>query len=311
VKAYLDESRTRFFRHRVWNIGLVREPIHAFLEPNTHRRVEWFPPPVSGTYLADPFGVEVGGTLHILCEEFDYRVGRGAICHLERSESGETSPPRRVLESPFHMSYPFLFEHRGGVYCVPETARGREVAVFQALERPGRWRKVATLLGGIAAIDNTVFEHGGLWWLMCTDATRGPDSHLMIWHSNSPFGPWQPHHLNPVKTDLRSSRPGGTPFVHRGALYRPAQDCSRTYGARIVINRIVALSPREFEEESVAWVEPDRKGSYPDGLHTLSAVGPFTLVDGFRFDIVGRPFLNAARQEPSRVKATLVRIIHG
>ena len=43
--------------------------------------------------------------------------------------------------------------------------------------------------------------------------------------------------LAAVKTDVRSARPAGTPFVYQGELYRPAQDCSRTYGGSIVIHR--------------------------------------------------------------------------
>ncbi len=43
-------------------------------------------------------------------------------------------------------------------------------------------------------------------------------------------GPWEPHRRNPVKCDVRGSRPAGTPFVHGGELYRPAQDGSKRYG---------------------------------------------------------------------------------
>src|SRR5213596_456309 len=57
-----------------------------------------------------------------------------------------------------------------------------------------------------------------------------------------PLGPWRPHPGNPVKVDVRSSRPAGGPFLFGGNLYRPAQDCSRTYGGGITINRVTHLS---------------------------------------------------------------------
>jgi hypothetical protein len=85
---------------------------------------------------------------------------------------------------------------------------------------------------------------------------------------------------------VRSARPGGTPFHHDGALYRPAQDCSVTYGGRIVINRVLRLSPTAFEEEPVSTVEPDPDGPFPDGLHTLSSLGNVTLVDGKRRAVI-------------------------
>ncbi len=97
---------------------------------------------------------------------------------------------------------------------------------------------------------------------------------------------------NPVKSDVRSARPGGTPFYHEGALYRPAQDCSKTGGGKTVINRIKRLSPSSFDEEAVAVVEPDPTGPYPEGLHTISKVGDFTLVDGKRFEFSAFGLLN-------------------
>jgi len=77
---------------------------------------------------------------------------------------------------------------------------------------------------------------------------------------------------------------GGTPFMHEGQLYRPAQDSSETYGGRLVINRVVQLDTHDYREEFVKCIEPLPGGPHKAGIHTISAVGPnFTLVDGKRF----------------------------
>ena len=94
---------------------------------------------------------------------------------------------------------------------------------------------------------------------------------------------------------MMTSRPAGTPFWVDGALYRPAQDCSSTYGARVQINRILVLTPTDFSEEVVACVEPDSRGLYPRGLHTLSSLGRQTLVDGKRSVFVAAEFLRVLR----------------
>jgi hypothetical protein len=86
------------------------------------------------------------------------------------------------------------------------------------------------------------------------------------------------HRLDPVKIDARSARPGGTPFVVDGILYRPAQDSSRRYGGRLAVNRVETLTPDRFVEQVAATINPSSR--YPDGLHTLSAVGQRTLIDG-------------------------------
>ena len=151
---------------------------------------------------------------------------------------------------------------------------------------PDKWTKAATLIADIAAVDTTVFQHNGLWWLMCTQLEHDPTLNLFVWYAQDLFGPWKPHAGNPVKTDVRSSRPAGTPFAYNGELYRPSQDCSNSYGGRIVINRVRELTPRTFKEEVAAVVEPYADGPYPQGIHTLSAVGDMTLVDGKRYKFV-------------------------
>ena len=58
-----------------------------------------------------------------------------------------------------------------------------------------------------------------------------------------------PHRLNPLKIDVTSSRPAGPLFERDGMLLRPAQDCSSTYGAAVVLHRIVELTPDRFQEQ--------------------------------------------------------------
>src|SRR2546425_834970 len=173
-----------------------------------------------GRFIADPFGVEVDGAAHILYEDFDYRSSKGVIAAMPVASEKAPSPPDQAIELPVHASYPYVVEDRGEIYCIPETHEAREVGLYRAIEFPARWEKTATLLVGIAALDTTVFCHDGRWWLACTDKEAGKDLRLFLWHAPDLKGPWEPHMLNPVKTDVRSSRPAGTPFVHRGALYR-------------------------------------------------------------------------------------------
>jgi hypothetical protein len=183
-----------------------------------------------------------------------------------------------------HLSYPLIFENEGRLLCIPETQGAREVALYGLERFPDRWNKLATLIENRAIVDATLFRHGDYWWLAgAADADRaGVGSDLHLWYATQIVGPWTAHSGNPVKTDVRSARPAGTPFVVDGVLYRPSQDSSTTYGSRVVINRVHTLTPTSFREEPIAFVEPDTAGPYPDGLHTISAVGNLTVVDGKR-----------------------------
>lgn len=289
--------------HEHWSIGVVRRPIADFLDPAMQPRIEWLPVESDRAFAADPFGVQRDGRRVVLYERYDRRSGRGGIASIELDAAGVAQDMPVALGPEIHRSYPYVFEHAGEIFAIPETSAAREVVLYRAVDFPRTWCKAATLLADVDAVDSTVFRHQGRWWLACSSAAeRDRCADLFLWHAEAPEGPWQPHVNNPVKTDVRSARPGGTPFVHSGVLYRPAQDCSRTYGGRVVINRVLYLTPAAFREVPVAIVAPDPRGPFPDGLHTLSALGDVTLVDGKRRAIVRAELRRALQSQAAHMR---------
>ena len=281
------------FRHSEWNIGLVNDSIHAFLSPDYNPRIAWLPRHKRGRFRADPFSLAVGRGIRVFFEDFDYRHLKGVIETAEIESGVFMTQPEGAITLPFHISYPYVFEDGGEVYCIPETSRARELGLYRAKQFPFQWEKVAVLIEKVAAVDSTIFRHEDRWWLTFTQKDKyGENLNLHVWYASDIRGPWKPHENNPVKTDVRSSRPAGTPFYYSGCLYRPAQDCSRGYGRRIIINKVLRLTPAEFIEEPVASVDPLKKGPYPDGLHTISAVGDVTLIDGMRLRFVPTAFVS-------------------
>jgi len=283
---------SNFFRKRCnslfyesWNIGIVDGAIHLFLTPGTRPQVRWLPAPARNRYIADPFAIRRKKAVHILFEEYDYRTSKGCISAM--SVNGKSpSSSEVVIDAPFHMSYPYLLEHEDQIYCVPETYEAQEVSLYKAKEFPRNWVKVATLIKNFAGLDNTVFQYEGRWWLLATDQNDGPEYKLKAWYAVDLYGPWNAHEANPVKVDVRSARPAGTPFVYDGHLYRPSQDCSETYGCKTVLNRVIRLTPTEFEEEQVAVIKPYKNSQYPGGLHTMSALGDITIIDGKKKELI-------------------------
>ena len=265
-----------------WNVGIVDQPITAFLTPGEKPPIKWWSPPDRNTFYADPFAVRIEKNIHVLFEEFNYKRGKGHIA--ATSILGEAPPiPKRVIHAPFHMSYPFLIEHEKDIYCIPETRESGKVSLYRALKFPDQWEKQTTLIDDFSGVDSTVFRYKDVWWLMAAESHDGSSFHkLVVYYADKLVGPWIPHRANPVKIDIRSARPAGTPFIHEGVLYRPAQDCSGSYGGRIILNKIIKLTPVEFEEERVMEIEPYTEGPYPDGIHTISRVGDVTLVDGVK-----------------------------
>src|SRR5262249_60187968 len=76
--------------------------------------------------------------------------------------------------------------------------------------------------------------------------------------------------------------PAGRPFVIDRRLYRPAQDCSRTYGGAIHVMAVDELTPDASREHIALRLEPDPAWPYPDGLHTIVVEGRRVYIDAKR-----------------------------
>ncbi len=275
-----EEIAVSLTRHAEWNVGIMPEPIDGTLRAGGKRSIQWLPAR-RGAWAADPFGIERDGELHVLFEDFSRQVNRGVISHVAIGADGAVSDPEVVLDVGVHASYPFLIEREGTVFMLPETSAAGELVLYEAVEFPRRWRRVKTLLPGVPAVDASVVEHEGCWWMFAGILGRGQNHTLFVWHAPDLMGPWTGHAANPVKTDARSTRSGGTPFVVEGRLFRPSQDCSRRYGGRVVLNRVDIITPTIFTERPVKALVPRRGSPYPHGLHTISAAGGRTLIDGY------------------------------
>ena len=200
------------FEHAQWNVGIVDKPIHAFLAPDFKPDVHWIPEPAKNRFVADPFAIAAqDGSLTLLVEEYDFDTAKG---HLSVTDWRQNSPPvafRRMMGHAVHLSYPYTFEHDGSVYCIPEMSQANRVELFRAVDFPMQWERVSTLLEGFDAVDATVFRHEGRWWMFCARTHQNQWIKLYAFHAEQLTGPWRAHSANPLKTDIRSSRPAGTP----------------------------------------------------------------------------------------------------
>lgn len=249
--------------------------------------IHWLPEEGRLKFVADPFGVWIDGRLLLFVEAYDYRTRHGVIELIELG--ADFSPVRRsvVLREAWHLSYPQVFEADGDWWMIPEAHRSGGLTVYRAAAFPHRWEPVVRLEMDTAAIDATPFRHDGLWWLGYSPAgpQRWKQGRLHFAFAERLEGPWWLHSDNPVRSDLASSRPGGTAWLENGVPHLPVQDCTRTYGGALRVLKILKLSPRHFEAEATTpLLPPASAGAYRQGLHTLSACGPVTLFDVKRID---------------------------
>lgn len=243
------------------------------------------PPP--DRFWADPFVIGEGGRYYLFFEDLPYATNRGHLSVLELDPAtGTHTPPVPILETPYHLSYPFVFRWRGGYWLVPESSEAGTVQVYRATRFPDRWEFVQNLMEGLSLVDATLLERDGRWWLFGTVVEPGitqPWDELSIFFTDDLLsGHWTPHPLNPVVSDVRRARPAGRIFEQNGKLYRPAQDSSGRYGHGLRLLEIQVLTETEYRETEVAAAVPDWNPALR-GLHTLNHDGGLTVIDLFRF----------------------------
>lgn len=247
--------------------------------------------PPKGGFWADPFPIQVRGRNYIFFEELLAGADKAHICVIEVDREGRASAPLKVLERPYHLSYPFLIEEDGQLYMIPETAGNNTVEIYRCVEFPTKWKLERVLMNGVFCADATLHRDGDKWWMFANAATAGSDinDELHLFSADELLGDWTPHRRNPVKSDVRGSRPAGRLFRSGNRLYRPGQIGAPLYGSGIAINRVTRLTQDEYLEEEDRRIVPpanSARGQAPSeavlGIHTINRAGDLSVTDTFR-----------------------------
>ena len=239
--------------------------------------------PPKDRFWADPFIIARDDRYYIFIEEFLYATQKGHISLIVMNKDGVFDAPVRVLETPYHLSYPFMFEFENDTYMIPESRANRTVELYKCTAFPHKWEFQKNLMENCDAADSTLFQWQGKWWLFVNQIeTKGASlwDELFLYYSDSPLSEnWIPHPRNPIVSDVKSARPAGQLFVRDERLYRPSQNCSGHYGYGFNISEITKLTETEYEEKIVSKVEP-KWDKHVIATHTINYADGLTVIDG-------------------------------
>jgi hypothetical protein len=271
----------------LWRVAVVKAPLTEIIATGTLNDLEVVWLPLSGTlrFMADPFGLWKGQLLHVFVEAYDYRTRHGEIEALILDQNFALRDRRVVLREPWHLSYPFVFESGDTVWMLPEAYRSGRLSLYRATEFPWHWQREPHFIFPEAAIDAVPIRTKDGWWMLYTppEPRRYRTRALKLARAEQLFGPCHVCEDQPILIDKSGARMGGTPVICDDSWVLPTQDCRRTYGGAIAIRRIAAGAMGDHVIEAGAHIEaPAAFHPYTDGLHTLSAAGPVTLIDAKR-----------------------------
>ena len=230
---------------------------------------------------ADPFILADQGLYYIFIEEKLYATKRGRIVCLTVSQRMEIQSYQVVLERPYHLSYPFILKYNGQLYMIPETAQNNQIELYRCIRFPDQWIFEKPLIKNIKAVDSTLVEYEGKWWLFANIIEPGGNSWdtLHLYFSNDPLSNnWIAHPQNPIVKDMHLARPAGAIQKSGQYLIRPSQDCSIRYGYATNFNRITKMTENAYAENRQSIYPPLENGPYI-GVHTWNQANGLVAID--------------------------------
>ena len=239
-------------------------------------------------FVADPFMLLKDQEYYMFFEVMNRKPkqgNQGDIGYAKSLDGKHWEYKEIILDEPFHLAYPYVFEWNDEYYLIPDSYQDLSVRLYKAISFPNEWKYVRNLLSGYNYVDPSIFRYHDKWWLFVTT----PASNILnLYYSDDLLGEWTPHLMNPlVKFDGNIARPGGRVIIYNDRLFRITQDDEPRYGIQVFAFEITELSETLYTEKLVSEkpiVTMTSKGWNAAGMHhvDLHRVGDkwIAAVDG-------------------------------
>lgn len=233
-------------------------------------------------WVADPFPFEKDGTLYIFGEMYEYSNLKGSIAYTVLTENG-FSKWKKIIEEPFHLSFPNVFMKDNEIYMCPEARQSGELYLYKCISFPEKWVKDKVLIKDTNCSDTVFYKQDNKEYALTCEWNRLNDHHMnvILFEGDSvTFAP-----VDKVKSiENNLSRPAGKIFWDEKLNKHVAvfQNCAPLYGSGLVFKEFDLDFPN-YKEEEIARYNPkdikcDLKKDF-DGVHTFNMSENYLVID--------------------------------
>lgn len=266
-------------RNREYAVAVARIEKHTY----DIKKIEFKTIPNGRTYwVADPFPFEKDGKLYIFGEMYDYFSLKGSIAYTELVD-GKFTRWKKIIDEPYHLSFPNVFTHDNSIYMCPEAKESGELYLYRCEAFPDKWVKDRVLIANANCTDTVFFENtNGRYALTCE--WNGMSQHHMNLISfnedNVQFAPDTCIH----SISEKMSRPAGKIFFDEVLKKNIAvfQNCKSIYGGGLVFKTFDIKYPcyheQIIEEFLPSDIKCDLKKKF-DGIHTFNMSENYVVID--------------------------------
>lgn len=279
--------------HR-WILAFIDNDMDSILKGDELkiRYVKYF---FKNRWFADPFILDVDEEeIKVLVEEYvdATQLGKISLLKIDR-KTMELKSVKDVLSLKSHLSFPNILRKTDGVgrthiYVYPENYQGEGLVLYEYDEKEEVLKKVK-LLTGDPLTDADYVDFFGKPQIFSTRHPHENEDTLYVYEKAEGKGTFEEVHT--CKFSEFTARNAGGFFMHKGKVYRPAQECNRGfYGHSISLQR-VEQDGDGYKFEEVRRLYPPKEFQY-FGMHTFNSYKGMTIVDfkQYRHPAVARFF---------------------
>lgn len=235
-------------------------------------------------WVADPFPVEYKGELYIFAELRRYANPHGTIGYA-RMVNGKLSKWEEIINEPYHLSFPYVFEYNGDYYMCPESGECKELYLYKCENFPEKWVKDRVIIKNKELAD-TIFinDSTGRYGVACNWAGGVKNHYDIIFKLTDDYCLDSISEFRPKIEPFWISRPAGKIFDSKklGQQIMVSQICQNGYGEGLAFssfsvdwphyscNLIKKVYPREIKIN---------KNNNFIGMHTFNTTDNYVVID--------------------------------
>lgn len=271
-----------------WNIGfVVYNPRESIIKQGI-KNIHWLNHDFKNRWFADPFILRSDNEkIEVLVEEWIDEKRRGRISKLTINRKDfSLKKISTLLELDTHLSFPFIERKDEKLFVIPENCATGKLRRYlynekkESLELDETWAGVNAPLTDAISIPGELSSERDL--IFSTEFKKyggASGNRLGVYENNKSCTYYK--RIDEIHFEDNTARSAGAIFQDNGKWIRPAQDCNKRYGHKVVFQEI-KKEKTSFKLNEILRVAPSSR-KWNLGIHTFNLSPDKTLgvVDGY------------------------------
>lgn len=253
--------------NRVWSVAIKLKSESAY----TVIRNPHF------SWLADPFVCESDGHIFIFAEMMRKKSQKGVIAFAEYHSNVSDLVWTKVVEEPFHLSFPNIIQVGNTWYMMPECGDARKIQIYYSKKFPLEWELYSQFDTDDKYVDSVYYQYDikkGKGVVISYNLSKQSLDFLNFEGSKYEV-------IGSVNDNNKCLRPAGQLFVVDDKVIIPTQECSSEYGKSLLFYEIKKCE-QNFVITKCDWMCPITLKNYKSkicGFHTYNSSVRYEVID--------------------------------